>query len=74
MSTLDIVAMPVSEKLMLMEKLWASLCEKPGADMLVPAWHEEVLAERMRGLQSGEEPTSSWQEAKERIRVLSINC
>ncbi|MEQ1658147.1 MAG: addiction module protein [Hylemonella sp.] len=61
--------MPVPEKLMLMEKLWASLCEKTGDDMPVPAWHEEVLTERMRRIASGEEATSSWSEARERIRA-----
>lgn len=68
MPTLNIAAMPVLEKLMLMEKLWASLCEKTSDDMPVPAWHEEVLTERMRRIASGEEVTSSWSEARERIR------
>jgi len=64
--------MPVSEKLMLMEKLWTSLCEKSGNDMPVPAWHEEVLAERMRRIASGEETTSSWNEAKKRIQAQAM--
>lgn len=33
-----------------------------------PTWHEEALAERLRRLDSGKEPTSPWAEAKERIR------
>ena len=35
----------------------------------VPAWHKDVLAERLRHLDNGNEPTSSWTEAKERIRA-----
>lgn len=35
----------------------------------VPAWHKDVLAEHLRHLDNGNEPTSSWTEAKERIRA-----
>jgi len=34
----------------------------------VPAWHKDVLAERLRRLDTGNEPTSSSAEAKEGIR------
>lgn len=34
-----------------------------------PAWHKDVLAERLRRLDNGNETTSSWTEAKERIRA-----
>jgi putative addiction module component (TIGR02574 family) len=69
MTTIDIFAMPVSERLMLMETLWNSLCEKSGDAMTMPAWHGQILDERMRRLDNGDETVSSWQEAKERIRA-----
>jgi putative addiction module component (TIGR02574 family) len=68
MSTVDIVALPVAEKLRLMESLWASLRARPESHEVSPAWHGDVLDERLRRLDSGLETTSSWPEAKERIR------
>ncbi len=35
----------------------------------IPTWHWDVLAERLRRLDSGTEPVSSWEEAKKRIRT-----
>jgi putative addiction module component (TIGR02574 family) len=73
MTTVDIVAMPVSEKLKLMETLWDSLCAHPGGNMSFPAWHGEVLEQRLRRLASGEEAVATWNEAKERIRT-QVKC
>jgi putative addiction module component (TIGR02574 family) len=69
MTTVDIVAMPVSEKLKLMETLWDSLCVQSAGNMELPAWHGEVLEERLRRLAAGEETVAPWKEAKERIRT-----
>lgn len=69
MTTVDIVAMPVSEKLKLMETLWDSLCGQSAAGMESPAWHSEVLDERLRRLAAGEEIVTPWGDAKERIRT-----
>jgi putative addiction module component (TIGR02574 family) len=68
MTSIDIAAMPVSERLKLMEALWDSLGTQ-SAGMDSPAWHGEVLEERLQRLASGEETTVPWREAKERIRV-----
>lgn len=68
MAQLDITALPVSQKLQLMESLWDSLCREPGGEPDMPAWHEEVLTERMERLDNKEETLSTWQEAKQRIR------
>lgn len=68
MNTIDIAGLPVAEKLMLMEKLWGALRVQAASDV-VPAWHKDVLAERLRRLDSGSEPVSSWAETKERIRA-----
>ena len=64
MTTADIADMPVAEKLL----LTAVGCAARAADSVVPAWHKDVLAERLRRLDTGNEPTSTWAEAKERIR------
>ena len=62
-------SMSVSEKLQLMEDVWTSLCENTG-DVQSPDWHEEVLSERRRRLESGETKVSSWDEAKARLSKL----
>jgi Putative addiction module component len=69
MTTIDLVGMPVAEKLKLMETLWDSLCVQATGDIGTPAWHVEVLEERLRRLASGEDSVAPWKEAKERIRV-----
>jgi len=61
--------MSVAEKLATMEAIWASLCNRP-ADVQSPEWHEKVLAERTRRLESGEATVSRWDEAKQRLRDL----
>jgi putative addiction module component (TIGR02574 family) len=78
MTTIDIAAMPVEEKLKLMEALWDSLDARADRNVVSPAWYGEVLEERLRRLASGEETTAPWREAKARIRnqirVGSNNC
>jgi putative addiction module component (TIGR02574 family) len=69
MTPVDVVAMPVSEKLKLMEALWDSLCAQSGANMKFPAWHSDVLEQRLRRLATGAETVAPWNEAKERIRA-----
>ena len=69
MASTDIVAMPVAERLQLMETLWDSLCARTDAEFKSPGWHGDVLAERTRRLDNGEEAISTWKEAKERIRA-----
>lgn len=68
MTTIDITELPVAEKLILMEKLWDALSTQ-AASVVVPAWHQEVLAERLQRLDSGAEPVTPWAQAKERIRA-----
>ena len=69
MTSVDIVAMPVSEKLKPMETLWDSLCRQSDGNVELPAWHGQVLEQRLRRLASGEETVAPWNEAKERIRA-----
>ncbi len=61
--------MSVGEKLATMESIWASLCCCP-VDVDSPAWHETVLADRTKRLESGEATVSEWSEAKKRLQDL----
>ncbi len=68
MSTdLPLDSMSTPEKLQALEALWASLCKNP-SDVESPAWHEAILADRVRRLKSGEAVVSDWESAKKRIR------
>ncbi|MDP1692619.1 MAG: addiction module protein [Burkholderiaceae bacterium] len=69
MPIIDLIGMPVAEKLKLMETLWDSLCAQSTSDIGMPVWHGEVLEERLSRLASGEESVSAWKDAKERIRA-----
>ena len=68
MTAIDIAELPVAEQLMLMEKLWDAL-RAQAESAVVPAWHQEVLAQRLQRLDSGTEPVTPWTQAKERIRA-----
>jgi hypothetical protein len=65
MTAIEIAAMPVAEKLKLMEALWDSLANRTDGDMGSPPWHGAVLEERLRRLANGEEQVSPWKEAKD---------
>ena len=66
---LRLETMSVAEKIEAMEAIWASLSSNP-ADVASPAWHEQVLAERRKRLESGESTVSEWSEAKKRLTDL----
>jgi hypothetical protein len=59
--------MTVSEKLQLMEPLWADLSRDPDA-LESPEWHREILDERERRITSGDARFSDWEQAKADIR------
>ncbi len=70
MSTqLPLDSMSVGEKLAAIDAIWTSLCSTP-SDVESPHWHEEVLSERKRRLESGEATVSDWQDAKKRLQDL----
>ena len=66
---LPLASMTVAEKIQLLEAIWDDLCTKPG-DVQSPEWHQAVLAERTRRLESGKVTVSSWDEAKARLLKL----
>jgi putative addiction module component (TIGR02574 family) len=66
---LPLDSMSVAEKVEAMERIWSSLCQKPG-DVQSPEWHKDVLEERTRRLASGEATVSTWSDAKARLLKL----
>ena len=62
---LDEMSFP--DKLELLEALWDDLSRRPD-QLLSPEWHKDVLDERRRRVQSGEETFSDWEAAKQDIR------
>jgi hypothetical protein len=67
-TTLDLGTMTTVEKLRLMEDLWQSL-SADGQKLDSPDWHGEVLAERDRLIESGEEKYVDWEIAKKQLRT-----
>ncbi|MDI1244972.1 MAG: addiction module protein [Rhodoferax sp.] len=68
MQTAELVAMPLADRLQAMEALWDSLCRDTTAMQTIPAWHEEVLGERLAALETGADSPIPWEEAKILIR------
>jgi putative addiction module component (TIGR02574 family) len=67
MSIDEIKAMPIDERLRLMEEIWESLSENDQA-INSPAWHEAVLDERRKRIASGEATFLTFDQLKERFR------
>jgi hypothetical protein len=67
MSALEIQQMPRSEKLKLMESLWADL-SRDEAELESPVWHADALRETAERVARGEEQVLSWEQAKAELR------
>jgi len=61
--------MSLSEKIALMEDIWLNLSHEE-AQFSPPDWHERVLAERKKRIESGEIGFTDWKTAKEEIQHL----
>ncbi|MGH7184424.1 MAG: addiction module protein [Nitrospiraceae bacterium] len=59
--------MTLQEKLDAMESLWEDLARDPEA-IESPAWHKEVLDERLRNLEQGKSQFVDWETAKGALR------
>ena len=69
MSTeLPLDSMSTTDKLKIMESVWASLRNAP--DLPTPQWHRELRAERKQRLETGQATVSSWDDAKKRLNEL----
>lgn len=65
--TIDLQNMTTPDKLRLMEALWQNLSTTV-SEVASPEWHGEVLAERDRLTDSGEETFIDWETATEQLR------
>ena len=66
-ATIDLLQMTTPEKLRLMEALWQDLSGE-GTDVASPDWHGDVVLERDRLIESGEESFIDWESAKKELR------
>ncbi len=65
--TAELSALSLPEKLSLVEELWDSIVEAQ-SDVESPAWHAELLAERLERVDRGAEVPMDWDAAKESLR------
>lgn len=64
---LPLKEMTLQEKLAAMESLWEDLARTPEA-IESPAWHKEVLDERLQRLAEGKTRFIDWEAAKAALR------
>jgi hypothetical protein len=65
--TLPLEKMTTAEKLRVMETLWRDLT-RDEEQFESPAWHGEVLRERMKRVKQGKETFIDWETAKRQLR------
>jgi putative addiction module component (TIGR02574 family) len=65
----DIRQMPLSEKLALLETLWAEISSEP-EQIEIPQWHKDILDERLQAAERGEVEVLDWEVAKAQIRSM----
>lgn len=63
MTTTQIKKMSTIERLQAMEELWDALCHEE-QEIKSPAWHEKILEERKKKIESGEAEYISIDELK----------
>ena len=63
-------ALTVAEKVRLLEQVWQSLCCQPDP-IASPDWHSDVLIERRQRLLDGSAISIPWHEAKAQLHRLA---
>jgi len=63
-------ALTVAEKVRLLEQVWQSLCSQPDS-IDSPDWHSDVLMERRQRLLDGSATCIPWNEAKAQLQRLA---
>jgi hypothetical protein len=66
-ANLPLHEMSLEEKLQAMEALWDDLSREPDR-IESPSWHQDLLKETERRVESGEATFSDWEKAKVSIR------
>lgn len=67
-TTIDLQEMTTPDKLRLMEALWQNLSAGGNSEVPSPEWHGEILAQRDRLIDSGDETFIDWDTAKKQLR------
>jgi putative addiction module component (TIGR02574 family) len=62
----QIDSLSVPERLELMDDVWASLAAEPRS-VPIPAWHEEILRQRMATFEADKANAVPWDEVRERL-------
>ena len=65
--TLPLQDMSLSDKLQAMEAIWTDL-SKQDSGYTPPKWHNEILKERQKRIDSGDTGFTDWEVAKKEIR------
>lgn len=63
-------ALTVAEKVQLLEQVWQSLCRQPDS-FSSPDWHADILTDRRQRLLDGSAKRLSWHEAKAQLQRLA---
>jgi Putative addiction module component len=69
MNMLELSTLPLPQRLQAMEVLWESLTHDTAYDPS-PAWHADVLSERVREIDAG--AANDWPQAKTRILAKAV--
>ena len=63
----ELAALPVTERLRLIEQLWDSIDAEAAQASPLPDWQRQLIDERLEALESGTSVGSSWEEVRRRI-------
>ena len=66
-TTIAIGNLSVTDKIVLMERLWDDLSRRP-TDIASPDWHGDILDDRRAALREGRTAFVEWDDAKKRLR------
>lgn len=69
-AALKLDKMTRTQKLKVMEDLWADLSHEEGK-FRSPAWHAEALAETEAGIKDGKVAFTDWETAKTQLRLAA---
>ena len=65
--TLPLEKMSIEDKIRTMETIWDDLCQT-AKSIPSPSWHKDILDEREKAIENGEEEFIDWSEAKKQIQ------
>ncbi len=63
----DLLALPVEEKLNIIEQLWDSLTPPEREGLPVPAWHRDELEKRQTDIDMNPDLSVAWDDVKRQL-------